>query len=166
MLEKRLRASKQQLTKYNLHCTTSTSGCRTAQIITYWRVRPSSIFSRVIGVIRPVVYNFGKLYTNNTFVKKELKIWARGDQDISLLTVVGPNQWLSCLSQTQAYLSTHVTLHSKYKTASPANTKQSFFNFFAEKFSVPREVTITRHVPTLMPNLRSSHLQIFGHLAR
>ena len=89
------------------------------------------------------------------------EIWTRGEQDISLLTVVDPNQWLSCLSQTWAYVATHVTLHSKYKAASPANTKQSFFNFFAEKFLVPREVTITRHVSTLMPNLRPSHLQIF-----
>ena len=29
---KRLHASKQQLTKYSLHCTTSTSGCHTAQV--------------------------------------------------------------------------------------------------------------------------------------
>ena len=79
-----------------------TSGCRTAQMDNsdvYDFRRFSPVYLELSDQQSTILASFIRT-SNNTFVKKELKIWTRRDQDISLLTVVNPNQWLSCLSQT------------------------------------------------------------------
>ena len=58
--------------------------------------------------------------------KKRAQIWTKRDHDISLLTVVDPKSvvFLPVTNLGLRGYATHVTLHSKYKAVSPANTKR------------------------------------------